>query len=142
MGRASASAIAVIMLLTAGGCVTRGANPSGGTVPRDYQLPPAQHRAWMPIREAWFAGPYRDCLRRFNVRMSCAGCTHAYLRVVLSIDRDGRLADAVIVKEGLCSIEAAGELRRCFLEYFHGISFPPELRGARFEAMLGTGLSC
>lgn len=141
MLRAGAIACAAVLAITAGGCAVRDGSATG-IIPHDYQLTAAQHRAWLPLRDAWFSGTYGACLKRYRLAMSCAGCTHAYLRVVLTIGRDGTLADARIIKTALCSHADAAGIASCFLEHFRGVIFPPALRGLRFETMLGTGLSC
>jgi hypothetical protein len=112
------------------------------SVIKDHELKGEQYRAWQEIRNYWFKNIYRECLRSHNLKMSCSGCEYIYIRVVITIDRKGKMVSCEMVGERVCIDKASESLESCFTDYFRTLTFPRELRGLRFETMLGTGLTC
>lgn len=109
---------------------------------KEHELPPAQWKAWNELKEKWMGSEYRDCLKKSDLKMSCSGCEYIYMDVILEIDKQGHLQSYTILKENVCGEKARKELQECFLKYFQEITFPPELKGWKIEAKLGTGLKC
>lgn len=109
---------------------------------KEYELPGPQWKAWNTLKEQWMRENYWQILKVFDLEMSCSGCEYIYLDVILDIDLQGRIRDISILRENVCGETASPEFRKAMLEHFRTIVFPPELRGWKIKAKLGTGLKC
>jgi hypothetical protein len=125
----------------------KGANASpqaSGNAKRilSYDLQGSAWTAWKAIDKDWMENQYWACLKKFNLKMSCAGCENIYIDVELHINAEGRLASYKILKENICSGKITSDLEQAFLAYFKTLTFPESLRNLIIEARLGTGLKC
>jgi hypothetical protein len=74
--------------------------------------------------------------------MTCSGCSSIFIRIVITIDNNGKIASYEKLNEKICGRKADKSLEKCFLEYFKTLTLPPGLRNIKIETMLGTGLKC
>ncbi|MCU0847173.1 MAG: hypothetical protein MUD12_04730 [Spirochaetes bacterium] len=96
----------------------------------------------MLIKNEWMRNCYPECIKEFGLKMKCSGCEYVFIRVELSVDTDGRLAGYRKIKDNICGKNATVSQEECLLKRLKGMVFPRSLRGMKFEAVLGTGLSC
>jgi len=109
---------------------------------KEYNLPEAEGRAWNSIRDEWMKNQYRSCLKKFNLKMNCAHCVYIYIKAEITIDSNKKLKTYRKTGENVCGEKISTGLEKCFMESLEQQTFPDELKGRKFETMLGTGLKC
>ncbi len=110
------------------------------SLPAEYSGERADWEEWHTVKESWMKNVYFGCLKQAGLRMSCGGCPSIYTKWVFSVDDAGRLSMEKY-KESICGRASTPALDRCMTETFRNKTFV-KLRGRRFRATLGTGLSC
>lgn len=109
---------------------------------KEHELDNTRFRCWDGIKDKWLREVYFPALDKFKLRMSCGRCEYIYIRVILYIDRNGRLVHYKKGRETVCGKPCPKELEEHLMQFFKEMIFPEELRGIAIETMLGTGLSC
>ncbi len=109
---------------------------------KEYELSGEKWKEWNAVRENWMRNDYRACLKKFRLKMSCAGCTYIYIKAVISIDKEGRMKSYRKTDENVCGGKILPAVEKCFMKPLEEKTFPDQLKDAEFETMLGTGLMC
>lgn len=109
---------------------------------REYELPENQRKAWNEFKDGWMRTAYRSCLKTFRLGMTCASCVYIYMKAEIKIGKDGRLESYRKTGENVCGKKITPPLEKCFITPVEQQTFPDELKGVKFETMLGTGLKC
>lgn len=94
------------------------------------------------IQENFRKNIFRQCLDESRLSMNCSDCVYIYIKVIIVIDKKGRLSGYRKISENVCGQKATEKLERCFIDYLESISFPKNLRNMSIEMRLGTGLKC
>jgi hypothetical protein len=111
-------------------------------VVKEYELTAAQYKIWTEIKKEWFKNEYPHCLKKRNLKLTCAGCESIFIRIIFTINKNGILEEIENVSEKVCGGKADNKLKECFLKNFKTKIFPDELRNMKIEITLGTGLKC
>jgi hypothetical protein len=123
-------------------CAAPSAAAPASAAIKDDELEDGARPLMRQIHDDWMKKDYPALLRKHRLRMSCASCESIFLDVQLTIDGDGRVAEARVVKENRCGRAFSERMRRDFLRPLREIVFPEPLRGRVIETRLGTGLTC
>jgi hypothetical protein len=109
---------------------------------KEYELPDSEKNHWDIIKSQWMKIDYGACLKKYKLKMNCAGCSYIYMKAVVTISSSGKLAGYKKTGEDVCGRKITPELEKCFMEPLKKQTFPEILKGTTFEVMLGTGLKC
>lgn len=117
-------------------------NDETGLPVKEYELKEPAKQVWYNIKDEWVMNEYPRCVAEKRLRLSCSGCSSVFIRVILTIDHQGKTTGYQKTYEKVCGGKGGIKTEKCFLRFFKNKTFPEELRNKKIETTLGTGLKC
>ncbi|HEV8506479.1 MAG TPA: hypothetical protein VGQ53_13800 [Chitinophagaceae bacterium] len=105
-----------------------------------------QVAAWNTLQENWKKGTFYPLLKKLNYQQDCVQCGDIYFIVRFAIDKTGKVAEHLVVREEIdCRNKTAEQnnyLKDSLLQSFYSLIFPPEFHNVIIEMQIGRVTRC